>query len=231
MAIKEIEGSLRRQAKSRIEHDGIAKEQDGILEKHGEILQEHEEILQDHGMILQEHDQRISVLESSSVLESKRLDNLCRQLSKFSQDIKEMLKSHEERISKHDLDAVKKEKDIDSLAKAVNGVLSVIRWCASTLLVLLAVFFIWYGMKQIIENKQLIAKDTVLFAQQVFQDCDGETRYHAAMEVLSTKLKRYGIKVSEEELDELIHTALKTAKKEFAGVWESIGKENTQKYS
>ncbi len=84
-------------------------------------------------------------------------------------------------------------------------------------------------MKQIIENKQLVAKDTVLFAQQVFRDCDGETRYQAAMEVLSAKLKRYGIKVSEEELDELIHTALKAAKKEFAGVWETIGQEDTQK--
>lgn len=83
-------------------------------------------------------------------------------------------------------------------------------------------------MKQTIENKQLIAKDTVLFAQQVFQDCDGETRYHAAMEVLSAKLNRYGINVSEEELDELIHTALKAAKKEFAGVWEAIGKETTE---
>ncbi len=83
-------------------------------------------------------------------------------------------------------------------------------------------------MKQIIENKQLIAKDTVLFAQQVFKDCDGETRYHAAMEVLSSKLKRYGIRVSEEELDELIHTALKAVKKEFYGVWDSIGKEQNE---
>lgn len=77
-------------------------------------------------------------------------------------------------------------------------------------------------MKQIIENKQLIAKDTVLFAQQVFQDSDGETKYHAAMEVLAAKLKRYGIKVTEEELDELIHSALQAAKKEFDGVWQAI---------
>jgi hypothetical protein len=39
-----------------------------------------------------------------------------------------------------------------------------------------------------------------------------------------TKLKRLRDQSIEEELDELIHTALKTAKKEFAGVWESIGK-------
>lgn len=84
------------------------------------------------------------------------------------------------------------------------------------------------GMKQIIENKQLIAKDAVLFAQQVFKHSDGETRYRAALEVLTAKLQGYGIKVKEEELDELIHTALKSAKKEFAGVWEAIGPENSE---
>lgn len=87
------------------------------------------------------------------------------------------------------------------------------------------------GMKQIIENKQLIAKDTVLFAQQVYKDCDGEAKYHAAMQVLSTKLERYGLKVPEEELDELIHTALKAAKKEFADVWNTIGEDKPQEES
>jgi hypothetical protein len=103
-----------------------------------------EETLKEHGEILLEHDERISVLESSSALESKRLDNLCQQLSEFSHEIKEMLKSHEERIAGHDLDEVKKEKDIDSLARSVSGILSVIRWGATTLFVLLAGFFIWY---------------------------------------------------------------------------------------
>ncbi len=114
------------------------------LREYEEVLDKHEGILHEHVGILQEHGQRISVLESSSVLESKRLDHLCRQLSEFSQDIKEMLKSHEERIVEHDLDAVKKEKDLDSMAKSVTGILSIIRWSVSTLLVLLAGFFIWY---------------------------------------------------------------------------------------
>jgi hypothetical protein len=34
MAIRRLR-KLKKEAKSRIEHDGIAKEQDGILEKHG----------------------------------------------------------------------------------------------------------------------------------------------------------------------------------------------------
>lgn len=103
-----------------------------------------EEILKEHDEIIQEHDERLSVLESFSALETQRVDNLCKQLSEFSQDIKEMLKSHEERIGKHDLNAVKEEKDIDALVKSVNGILGVIRWGTSTLFVLLTGFFIWY---------------------------------------------------------------------------------------
>ncbi len=78
-------------------------------------------------------------------------------------------------------------------------------------------------MKHVIENKQLVAKDAVIFAQQVFKHCDGEEKYSAAIEILAANLKRYGIKVEKEELDELVHTALKSAKKEFGDVWNTIG--------
>ncbi|KUO58982.1 MAG: hypothetical protein APF84_05875 [Gracilibacter sp. BRH_c7a] len=78
-------------------------------------------------------------------------------------------------------------------------------------------------MKQTIETKQLIAQEAVLFTQQVFRHCEGERKYQAAMEVLAGKFQRYGIVVTHEELDELVHTALKSAKKEFKEVWDSIG--------
>lgn len=103
-----------------------------------------EDTIREHGEILLEHDERISVLESFSTLETRRLDSLCEQLREFSLDIKEMLKSHEERIAGHDIDAVKKEKDIEALAKSVKGVLEIVRWSGSTLILLLAGFFIWY---------------------------------------------------------------------------------------
>lgn len=103
-----------------------------------------EEILKGHGEMLQEHDERLAVLESSTVLESKRLDSLCQQLIEFSHDIKELLISHEERIIEHEKDGVKKEKDIENLANSVKAILFIIKWTASTVFLLLAGFFIWY---------------------------------------------------------------------------------------
>lgn len=82
-------------------------------------------------------------------------------------------------------------------------------------------------MKQTIENKQFIAREAVLFAQQVFKEADGEKKYLAAVQILAAKCSRYRIAVTEEEIDELVHTALKCAKKEFAEVWDSIGRSET----
>ncbi|RJE48701.1 MULTISPECIES: hypothetical protein [unclassified Dehalobacter] len=103
-----------------------------------------EERLKDHEETLQKHDERLAILESSSVLESKRLDSLCEQLMEFSFDIKEMLSSHDERMKEQEMECVKKEKDIESLAASVKGILSILRWTATTVFLLLAGFFIWY---------------------------------------------------------------------------------------
>lgn len=103
-----------------------------------------EQIVKGHGEILRKYDERLKVLESSSVLEAKRLDGLCRQLAEFSHDIKNMLKSHEERILEYELDGVKKEKDLENLVNSVQGILSIIKWTGSTVFLLLAGFFIWY---------------------------------------------------------------------------------------
>lgn len=93
---------------------------------------------------LQKHDERLLILESSSVLESKRLDSLCQQLIEFSYAIKEMQGNHDERIEEQEMDRIKKEKDIENLTNAVKGILSIIRWTATTVFLLLAGFFIWY---------------------------------------------------------------------------------------
>jgi hypothetical protein len=107
-------------------------------------VEESDLIIRQHGEKLQDHDERILTLESSSILESKRIDNLCQQLSEFSHDIKEMLKIHDDRIIDHELDSVKKEKDILSLSNSLQGVLAIIKWTASSVFLLLAGFFIWY---------------------------------------------------------------------------------------
>ncbi|MCM1567732.1 MAG: hypothetical protein FNP40_02550 [Dehalobacter sp. 4CP] len=103
-----------------------------------------EERLKEHEERLKKHDERLTILESSSVLESKRMDSLCEQLMEFSFDIKEMLSSHDERIKEQEMECVKKEKDLESLAGSVKGVLSILRWTATTVFLLLAGFFIWY---------------------------------------------------------------------------------------
>lgn len=69
-----------------------------------------EERLKDHEKALKKHDERLAILESSSVLESKRLDSLCEQLMEFSFDIKEMLSSHDERMKEQEMECVKKKK-------------------------------------------------------------------------------------------------------------------------
>lgn len=63
---------------------------------------------------------------------------------RMEEEIREILSSHEGRITKHDIDTVRREKDIEALANKVNGILSIIKWTASTLFTLLAGFFIWY---------------------------------------------------------------------------------------
>ncbi len=103
-----------------------------------------EELLQEHEEILLDHSERILVLESSTAAESQRLDSLCRQLGEFSRDMKDMMKKHEERIAWHDLEAVKKGKDLELLLISVKGILSMLKWAVSSLLLLLAGFFIWY---------------------------------------------------------------------------------------
>ncbi|WP_368292861.1 hypothetical protein [Dehalobacter sp. TBBPA1] len=103
-----------------------------------------EERLKDHEETLQKYDERLAILESSSVLESKRLDSLCEQLMEFSFDIKEMLSSHDERMKEQEMECIKKEKDIESLAASVKGILSILRWTATTVFLMLAGFFIWY---------------------------------------------------------------------------------------
>lgn len=92
----------------------------------GSIMAVHEDNLKGQREILQEHDQRLSVLESFSASEKKRLDYL------------------EGRSMAHDLESVKKQKDLDYLVKYIGGIQSMIRWSGTTLFVLLAGFFVWY---------------------------------------------------------------------------------------
>jgi hypothetical protein len=67
-------------------------------------------------------------------------------------------------------------------------------------------------------NKEL-AGAAVRYAQQVYWNLDGKIRYEKAMEWMIAECKRYGIKFTVDQLDGLIHEALRTFKDEFGEEW------------
>ena len=73
-----------------------------------------------------------------------------------------------------------------------------------------------------IEEMDLIRKiviDGVKFSQQVYGHLDGRVRYERALDRISAELSARGIEVSEERLNTLIESAVKTLKAEFKEHW------------
>ena len=97
----------------------------------------------------------------------------------------------------------------------------------STLLSAIAVVAVYYltkFLKKNFDDKEQevireIARDGVLFAQEVFEHLDGPKRYEKAMEHVSRRLKDLGIKIDAKDLEDIIHSVLKEVKSEFGALW------------
>ncbi len=84
-------------------------------------------------------------------------------------------------------------------------------------------YVIAYLRKRIADEKLVvvknIAKDAVIFTQQVFGHLDGKAKLRVAVERVSALLAERGIKAAPQEIEMFIESAVKTAKKEFADQW------------
>lgn len=83
-------------------------------------------------------------------------------------------------------------------------------------------------LKHVLDIKNSLAADAVLFAQQAFKDLDGEQKYQKALQALSQRLEMYGINYDPGELGILIESALKEIKKDFSADWAKIPDNLTQ---
>lgn len=72
-----------------------------------------------------------------------------------------------------------------------------------------------HGVLKTLESKQKYAKLAVQFAQEVYKDEDGATKYKHASNWLSSQLKAVGIKVSGDEIRGLVQAAYNEFKKDF----------------
>lgn len=71
-----------------------------------------------------------------------------------------------------------------------------------------------------IYNKQLLAEIAVKFAQQAYEEFDGERRYYEASTFLAREATNYGFALSPDEVEALIKSALKDLKFQFGTEWK-----------
>lgn len=70
-----------------------------------------------------------------------------------------------------------------------------------------------------LETKQELALLAVRFAEQAYRDAGGPQKYSQAANWLAKRARERGIKVTGEEIQGLIESALRTLKDEFGEQW------------
>lgn len=62
------------------------------------------------------------------------------------------------------------------------------------------------GIKEFIQNEKEIVMDAMYFAERVFKHLDGKQKWNMAKAKAVEKAKKVGLKISEDDIDELIDT-------------------------
>ncbi len=63
-----------------------------------------------------------------------------------------------------------------------------------------------FGIKQFIENEKEIVMDAMYFAERVFKHLDGKQKWNMAKAKAVEKAKKAGLKIKEEDIDDIIDT-------------------------
>ena len=92
------------------------------------------------------------------------------------------------------------------------------------------------GIKYIQENtkeKQLniiraIIREGVSFAQEVYEEIDGERKYREALKYIESRLEKLNIDISKDDLYKLINSVLKEVKGELGIEWDESEDKNKE---
>lgn len=77
-----------------------------------------------------------------------------------------------------------------------------------------------------LETKQDLGVLAVRFAEQAYRDYDGDVKYNAAAKYLAKQASVRGLKISEQEIQGLIESSIRTLKENFSDAWsKSLTKE------